>query len=313
MTFAEQIADHTWERINRSRKYRVRLGEETLTDILILDLVGCGASRRFRLHQPTKVEESRTGADLEIWIRVGRSSSAVHLVIQAKKLGSEGRYDQLNPNAGGGNPRQIDRLDHHARCANAIPLYLFYNDVDNLEASSCWHCCQQPCNERQTGCTLVPSWRVRDALRHRGSRTFRGLHHLVHPWNGQNRRGSALPWRCYFDCNEGIGSILERLRSSHELFLSRRFAVTAHERYGQLRFAAKENEWPDWLWSRDDGGLLSRRDLAQLYGEHMPAGIVDSKKLPRTLESDLMPALLPRWILLVDPSMEEPVRASTQG
>ena len=203
MTVAERIAHNTWERLKRSRRYRVRLGEETLTDILILDLAGSATRGRFRLHQPTRIEESTTGADLEILIRVGWNS-VVHLVIQAKTLGPKRRYDHLNPNPNSGRPLQIDHLEQHARDVRAIPLYLLYNDVDNAAAKACWHCCQQTCDERQTGCTLVPSWRVRRVLTLRGCRTFSGIHKSFCSRSGQNQSGSALPLRCFFDCPDGI-------------------------------------------------------------------------------------------------------------
>lgn len=311
MTFAEQIARSTWERLKLSREYRVRFGEETLTDILILDLAAWEPSGRLRVHQPTRIEESRTGADLEIWIRVGRNST-VHLVIQAKKLGPRGRYDHLNPYAGGGSIRQIDRLDYHASCVDAIPMYLFYNDVDNAQASSCWHCCQQTCDERQTGCTLVPSWRVRTSLSQRGWRTFYGVHQSIRPLTGPQQSGSSLPWRCFFDCSTGIESILDKLRSSHELYSSRQTRVRSNERYDWLKYAPKENAWPDWLWSRDPGGLLSRRDLSRLYNSDLDSEIVESKETKDKLESYPMPPWLPKRILLADPGLEKPAEASSQ-
>ena len=309
MTIAERIAQSTWERLKHSRDYRVRLGEETLTDILILDLARWNASGRFCLHQPTKHDESKEGADLEIWIRVGWNS-AVHLVIQAKKLGSAGRYDHLNPRASRGNDRQIDRLDHHARDVNAIPLYLFYNDVDNAEASSCWHCCQQTCDERQTGCTLVPSWCVRAALSQRGSRTFCGVHRCSDPPMRLNRTESALPWRCFFDCSNGIESILERLQVSYELYSPPEFNIEDNGRYGWLQFVPKENAWPNWLWSRDDTALLSQRELSQLYRMESANWTVDSQKTPIGLEEHPMPQRIPKRILLADPGIENPADPS---
>ena len=39
MTPAEKIAEGTWERLKLSRGLKVRLGEETLTDLLAIDFV----------------------------------------------------------------------------------------------------------------------------------------------------------------------------------------------------------------------------------------------------------------------------------
>ena len=118
--FAERIAEDTWLRLKQSRKYRVRLGEETLTDILVLGLAGWTNGGRLQLYQPTKSEESFRGTDLEIYVRTG-STSAVHLAIQAKKLGRSGRYDHLGARVGQTGILQIDRLEAHGTSNKRYP------------------------------------------------------------------------------------------------------------------------------------------------------------------------------------------------
>lgn len=64
MTPAERIAGDTWERIRLSKGLSVRLGEETLTDLLSLDFTRLMSDRRARLWQTTKAMESKQGTDL---------------------------------------------------------------------------------------------------------------------------------------------------------------------------------------------------------------------------------------------------------
>ena len=300
LTFAERIAEDTWLRLKRSRKYRVRLGEETLTDIVVLDLAGWANGGRLQLYQPTKAEESVRGTDLEMFVRTG-STSAVHLAIQAKKLGRSRRYDHLGARVGQTGILQIDRLEAHARLRNAIPLYLLYNDVDVSQTKDCWHCCQQQCGERQFGCTLVPSWIVRHAIGSYGCRTFYHVHGPRYKKCKNRLRESALPWRCYFHCPVGMSALLEQLQSSYNSSRENLLNEEDDELYGWLQFRPKTDAWPEWLWSRDDSGLLSRDDLEKLYIPTSGEGMLVSTARQTKDQCDAVPESLPKRILLVDP------------
>ena len=79
MTPAEQIAEDTWGRLKQSWEVKVRLGEETLTDLLILDFTRL-MENRTKLFQSTKIQESRRGTDLEIRIHAGGNRAAAFAV-----------------------------------------------------------------------------------------------------------------------------------------------------------------------------------------------------------------------------------------
>ena len=85
MTPAERIASDTWRRLGQADLLGARLGEETLTDLLVLDMLPHRVMNAFRIHHPTKPQESLFGADLLLCIRypggLGR-----RLALQAKKL-----------------------------------------------------------------------------------------------------------------------------------------------------------------------------------------------------------------------------------
>ena len=194
LTPAERIASDTWYRLKYAESLAVRMGEETLTDMLLLDLKSNEAIYGIHVFQTSKQDEAIYGTDYEILVRVDRTR-AWRYAIQAKKLFPNG-YRGIKKKTGNPKRLQLDVLEDHARRVNAIPCYILYNYVDSSPCSACcstsryWHC-NLTCDEPQFGCTLVPSWIVRRATRNRpAGRGFDFLH----------KYPGALPWRCLFDC-----------------------------------------------------------------------------------------------------------------
>ena len=122
MTPAEQIAADTWRRLGQADLLGARLGEETLTDLLVLDILPHRKMNAVRIYHPTKPQESLFGADLLLCIRYP-SGSCRRLALQAKKLYSTGRYGALSHKDASGT-RQVDKLDRFARWWGAAPAYL---------------------------------------------------------------------------------------------------------------------------------------------------------------------------------------------
>lgn len=282
MTPAERIAADTWERIRLSKGLSVRLGEETLTDLLSLDFTRLTSDRRARLWQTTKAMESKQGTDLEIRIHAGRGR-AILIAVQAKKLSSSGRYDSLGKKVKSSNSPQIDVLERYAKQAHAVPLYLLYNCVDETSAALRWHCCQI-LDPRQLGCTLVPSWHIRQAIRIRGCRSFDWIHCSC----------DALPWRCVFDCPKGghgrwLDTVGRGLQETKE--------VEQRDHLGRYEWLAHpgpvEGGWPDWLWERDDR-VLSEEDCRRLRGDYVAQAVAES-------------GFAPRRLLLVDPDEKDEI------
>ena len=158
----------------------------------------------FSIYHPTKPQEALIGADLLLCIRyAGRPGR--RLALQAKKLYPTGRYGALTHNDASGT-RQIDKLDRFARRWGAVPAYLLYNHVDPLPShTSHWHCCR-PYDPEQLGCTLVPTWCIRQAIRFRSGRTFPAIH----------AHAPTRPWRCIFDCHRPIEQVDDLARLQPE-------------------------------------------------------------------------------------------------
>ncbi len=296
-TVAERIAESIWNRLREARRWGVRLGEETLTDLLVLDFLMSTPSHNIRFLPTTKHKEAEQGTDLVVYIR--RSANKADLyAVQAKKLHEE-KYNCLKARSNNGH--QINILEDYAREFSAIPLYLLFNHIDDRDWDSAWHCCQPTIAKRQFGCTLVPSWRIREAIVRRGCRTFDYIH--------SDR--AALPWRCAFACpnNQTMwGQIREKAEESRERFaldfsspensyLRARNRQTilpdsslSYDQYEGVNFSSEAGEWPGDLWERGISPL-SAKDVTRLHGA--PAYQVEGQAISRTM-------FLPRWIMLVN-------------
>ena len=138
----------------------------------------------------SKLDERLVGFDW-LWVIVRSRTAPTFYVVQAKKLKldqtSAYSYGRLKYKAG--SKYQIDALEEFADWLGAIPLYCFYNHVDDRTAERHWNCrIQQPPDPPQMGCTVVPLDVVRPVHDRRGSKRFDSIH--WHP--------DAVPWRCLF-------------------------------------------------------------------------------------------------------------------
>lgn len=216
MTPAERISSDTWNRLQQSLTLYVRLGEETLTDLLLLDLKAQSIYRVYVFQSP-KWHEALFGTDLEIFVREQDGSTYLY-AIQAKKIDHRksnhpgwpsiatrpsaasstpsGRYTQLGKTNSSGT-LQLDLLESYAKKVGAVPCYLLYNFASPSPCSSStqryWNCCdcsccRSGCEDSQFGCTLAPSWVIRKAINPpRGNRNF----HYIHKHQGLSYRGDV--------------------------------------------------------------------------------------------------------------------------
>ena len=181
MTPAARVASDTWNRLRRARSLGARLGEETLTDLLVLDMLPHGNSNGFGIKALDKQQEAKFGADLWIWIRYPHDGYR-RLLVQAKKLYHNNRYHALNYKRG----KQLNDLEKAAWMLQSGAAYLLYNYVRGHSSPHCQQCGKSNAVE-QLGCTLAPSWIIRQIVRRR-KRSFDDIH----------RHDEVGPWRCIF-------------------------------------------------------------------------------------------------------------------
>ncbi len=165
----------------------VRFGEETITDLLMLDL-NRRELRRTLFVQTSKPKEAAQGTDFEWWLG-SDATGWIRFAVQAKKLDLKSeRYLNLKHTVNG--VLQIDLLEQYAELNKALPVYCLYNYSQNVDQSKHWHCCQRSFQEKELGCTLTPSSNVNESIHTWGAKNFDFVH----------RFEDTIPWRCLASC-----------------------------------------------------------------------------------------------------------------
>ena len=200
-TFAEvraHFAAHsknTWERLHYvSDSYRtrgalapMRFGEETITDLMLMELYLLGSSL-IQFSQPSKQQEARSGTDFELWVGSARLGW-FRFAIQAKRLYAKSKcYDKLHHSNAHGN--QIDSLENFADSNRAASLYCMYNYTEDVKQREHWRCCTGSFEHHEFGCTVTPSSTIRDVLDSGDKKTFGRVHCAE----------NTLPLRCLVSC-----------------------------------------------------------------------------------------------------------------
>ena len=182
----EGLARDTWERVRDGHALGIHLGETGLTDLLLLEIKRRRPPNLQVFKTPHNLESSQ-GTDWEWWIG-SPQIGWLRYAVQAKKLYLHSRtYQALGHKVAG--VRQVDILDTFANANRAIPIYCFYNYADWVNLATCWQC-NLPRDDAQLGCTITPSFIVRNALAGRRTRSFESIHSSP----------QTIPWRCLLKC-----------------------------------------------------------------------------------------------------------------
>ena len=103
-----KLAGDTWENLREAKLQSVRFGEETITDLLMLELRRSGfkAFRQTSLH-----DEAKYGTDFECWVG-SESEGWIGYAVQAKKLNFKTQtYLNLNHTVKGTGKKQYRHLE----------------------------------------------------------------------------------------------------------------------------------------------------------------------------------------------------------
>ena len=285
MTAAEHVAERTWSTLRRAKQLRARFGEETLTDLLVLDMLPYQHTKGSWLDPLTKHHEGRYGADLLVVVR-HRTGNGSLFALQAKKLYPDDRYQMLNRVTESRD--QLDKLEQFARQFCALPLYLLYNH-SNTARSEHWNCCRQSFAAPQLGCTLVPSGHIGSMLsRLPPPRDFHSAHKVK----------QARPWRCVFDCQSAETELRQMALPTPPHYPGTPPADAPHYR----SFEPNEDAWPEWLFHKP-GTQLTRGDVDRVRNDLSAFRGSDADGAPReSIASD--ERLYPARLLIVDRSQE---------
>jgi hypothetical protein len=177
----QRIASWTWATLRTARKHESKIGEESITDFLVLELKK-RANGSYYINSFTRPKERVTGADWELWF-TGLSGKWLGLRVQAKVISIDSRrYSQLHYKRSDGTS-QIDQLVADANKHYAIPLYCLYSYWKASEAGKLtWPCGSFKKNSRLFGASWIS---VRDVkrLKPTGTNDLKSITKLLHPFH----------------------------------------------------------------------------------------------------------------------------------
>jgi hypothetical protein len=125
----EFLAERSWWYLEAATAPELRIGEETLTDINLIDMQYRHPAEVVT-EKFSKQMEAQNGADWEWWLIFGGRTLGLRL--QAKKLYPEGMYLSLS---GPGPRNQLQALITQALADGLWPLYCFYNQRNPADPS----------------------------------------------------------------------------------------------------------------------------------------------------------------------------------
>jgi len=161
-TFRKQ-AFSTWNLLRKSRVNDFQPGEETITDMNLLEIKMKHPQEVF-IQKFTKRQEAKTGADWEWWF-TGSSGKWLGFRIQAKVI----NIDTLSfPHLYYKSSRiyQTDKLiqDAFKERPHKIPLYCLYTNWNTQSMSYPWHCYSFKKSAKSYGCSILPAFWVKYLL-----------------------------------------------------------------------------------------------------------------------------------------------------
>ncbi|WP_308447932.1 DUF6615 family protein [Pandoraea communis] len=170
-----------WRTLRDARKYQSKIGEESVTDFLVLQLKQHSGGSYY-IDSFTRHEEKLSGADWELWI-TGPSRKWLGLRVQAKVISIDSkRYAQLHYKRKDGS-FQVDQLVVDAKRHKAFPLYCLYSYWKSSEAGKLkWPCGTLKKNARLFGASWIS---VRDVRHLKVTRAddIKSVAKLLHPFH----------------------------------------------------------------------------------------------------------------------------------
>jgi hypothetical protein len=170
------------------------MGEETVTETLLLDLA-LELGPHLAVEPFTKYAESHeTGADWEWWFCDGQGQPAFGMRVQAKKLKSTKAgvpyYDLAYTPKNG--KRQVDRLCEAAKAKKLPAIYALYNGPELDLSLFPWQCCREPVSPSVFGVSMLSGDAAR-VLADNATTTLGDTGPL------------SLPWSCSALCPQMLG------------------------------------------------------------------------------------------------------------
>jgi hypothetical protein len=179
----QSIAFRTFDLLGTARAVNHQPGEETITDLNIIELK---ARNRRGIHSKAfgKNVEGRNGADWEWWITNGPMNSWLGLRVQAKILNLvSGNFEHLHYQSGNPPEYQRVKLKRASRKAGLIPLYCYYLHSHSLEKSTSSICGTYPFTLESYGCSLSTLGHVERLFKAGKKNDLASVIQKAYPWH----------------------------------------------------------------------------------------------------------------------------------
>lgn len=264
----ESLSRDTWERLRHSLEFDVPQGEETITDLNLLEIRRSGV-RGVRVWKCPKGQEAKTGLDWE-WFIGSDTVGWLRYAVQAKKLKLDTKiYDKLSHKVR--KRLQAEILESYAEANDAVPLYCLYNYVGGAAPfNKYWHC-NDDVESEQLGCTLTPLRVIKEALE-RGGRTSRRTFEHIHSDN------CTIPWRCLVKCRHVTRIYEGRAPGPHACFGKLRLYPRIPDNVRKL-FASRGDD-NSGTWYETDSDVTPKRvmlvelDVKEEYAQDEPLPLI---------------------------------------
>jgi hypothetical protein len=203
--FFRRLSGWVWNEQGHAFDHGLSLQEETLTEMLLLQIAKRGVKQGLKVKMFSRAEESANGADWE-WFFKDRSCS-VGFRVQAKRLyrsdASEGRYGGLDKTSS-----QTENLIKQAGANN--PIYVFYNH-DRIRNAGRFHRRHGSGFKPPSywGCAIAKASFVKAAPDNK----LTTLHSGMRPWHTLFDPSSDCPLKEAFDAMPGEGEFQLAKRS----------------------------------------------------------------------------------------------------
>jgi hypothetical protein len=176
------LARWVWFTLQEAEQSRTSVGEESITDMLLLTLAYY-CQKQVTVHKFKRNEESTNGADWEWWIK--KNNTWLPMRVQAKRIDVDTQsYPQLDKKGKGRTGRQklqvnclIDKAQNLGNGGpRQIPIYCFYNyfHTNNVPDT----------NNIEYGCAVASAYKIKKLIRPKPVKRHRDdVSQILHPWH----------------------------------------------------------------------------------------------------------------------------------
>lgn len=256
----------TWDILSKARGVGTKVGEESITDLNILEL---------KTRHPTEIysetfskpQEGKNGADWEWWM-TGPSGQWIGFRVQAKVLDLDSnKFSHLHYRKDSNSPFQCDLLIRKAlnRPISMVPLYCLYTHWRGQNVTP-WRCPSFALNPEGFGCSLLTAFSVRllRSVSRSKTRQLRKVIPYTSPWHClvccRGYADSDLPHRAHSYWQNAFLAAEERLADDFEDEASADFDADLADEQALYRDVSLSAEPPSYVQSLYDGNRIERPD-----------------------------------------------------